>query len=54
MYTSMKKIWFTIWKEAKKQLLRANEDNFRNDSFKSEEQQESVSNASETVIKSEY
>lgn len=27
MYTSMNKFWFTIWKEAKKQLLRANEDN---------------------------
>lgn len=23
----MNKFWFTIWKEAKKQLLRANEDN---------------------------
>lgn len=45
----MNKFWFTIWKEAKKQLLTENEDTSEKNSFKSKEQ-ESISNASKTGI----
>lgn len=48
----MNKYWFTLWKETKNQLLRENEDNFRKNSFISKEQQESVPNVSEAIIKS--
>lgn len=48
----MNKYWFTLWKETKKQLLRENEDNFRKNSFISKEQQESVPNVSEAIVKS--